>query len=148
MTTAPPVRGDPERDPDEPGDAEPQHAEEHPGADGACGGLASERRPAARIEPERRKQRDLGEDPVHVEEPLVALGLVDELGAEGPVDVDGRETEVVRHRGGKEQERAGDESCGDDDREDCSQNASPGRASGLGPGSGSARRSSTGAANG
>ena len=47
--------------------------------------------PALRVDPERDEERDLCEDPVDVEETLVPLRPLDEVGAEDRVDVDGAE---------------------------------------------------------
>ena len=106
VATRPPVRHEPERQVDEPDDAEPEHAEEHPRADRPRRGLADEGNAASRVQPEREQERDLREHPEHVEHTLVALRLCDEAGSEDGVDVDRRAREVVRHRGGVEEERS------------------------------------------
>ena len=51
----PPVGGDRERKVDEPGEAQTEHPEEHPGADRSRRGLPHEFRAAARVEPQRRE---------------------------------------------------------------------------------------------
>ena len=101
----PPVRGEPEREVDEPHDAEAEHPEQHPRADRAGRRLLRECDPAARVERERDEERDLGEEPVDVEEAFVPLGPGDDSGAEDPTDVDAAENEIVRYGRGVEDER-------------------------------------------
>jgi hypothetical protein len=91
---------------DEPCDREAEHAQEHPGADGPRRRLACERGAALRVEPQRDQQRYLCEQPVEVEEALVAPSALDEVRAEERVDVDGPERELVRDGGRVEEERA------------------------------------------
>jgi hypothetical protein len=89
------MRREPEGETDEPHDAEAEHPEQHSGADGAGRRLLRERDPAARVERERDEKRDLGEEPVDVEEALVPLGPGDDSGAEDLADVDVAQTEIV-----------------------------------------------------
>ena len=98
------MRGERERKVHEPRDAEAEHPEEHPRADRPRRGLPRESGAAARVEPERDEQRDLREHPVDVEEAVVALRPLDEVGAEDRVDVDPAERQVVRDGGGVEEE--------------------------------------------
>ncbi len=64
----------PERQVDEPHDREPEHPEQHPRADRAGRGLPRERGALARVDPQRREQRDLREHPEDVQEALEPLG--------------------------------------------------------------------------
>ena len=105
--------------------AEPEHPEQHPRADRPGRRLAREAGAAPRVDPERHEERDLREDPDDVEEALVALRPLDEVGAEDRVDVDRREREVVRHRRRVEEERAERERRDDERGEDDPQKASP-----------------------
>ena len=68
----------PERQVHEPHDREPEHAEQHPGADRTGRGLARERGTLARVDPQRREQRDLRERPEDVQEAFEALRPGDE----------------------------------------------------------------------
>ena len=63
---------------------------------------------AARVDPERREQRDLPEHPGDQEEALDAHGMADERLAEHGVGVDGREAQARGH-GRAEEERRADE---------------------------------------
>ena len=101
----PPVRRERERKVHEPGDRETEHPEEHSRADRPRRRLPHESSAALRVDPERDEERDLREHPVDVEEPLVALRALDEVGAEDRVDVDRPEREVVRNGGRVEEER-------------------------------------------
>ena len=97
MPPLPPERSHGERKPHDPCEPQPDHAEQHPGADRAGGRLAREARAASRVDGERDEERSLREHPVHVEEPPVALGARDELRTEDRADVDLRQRKVVRH---------------------------------------------------
>ena len=125
VPSRPPVPREAERQPDEPDDAEPEHPEEHPGADRAGRRLAREHGAASRVQPERHEQRDLRQHPEDVEDALVPFRVVHELLAEGCVDVDRGQGQAVRDGGRIEQEPS-DRECREDDRgEGCSQKASP-----------------------
>jgi hypothetical protein len=87
----PPVGCERERHVHEPRDREAEHSEQHPGADRARGGLTREHGAALGIDPQRREERDLCDHPVDVEEPLVPLRPVDEVGPEHCIDVHRRE---------------------------------------------------------
>ena len=67
----------------------------------------AKRSAALRVDPERDEERDLCEHPVDVEETLVPLRALDEVGAEDRVDVDRPEHERVRN-GGRVEEIRGD----------------------------------------
>ena len=140
--------GDPERKPDQPDDAEPEHAEQHSGADRTGRRLAGKHGTAPRVDPQGREQHDLSQNPGDVEEALVPPRLVDESGSEGLVDVDGGECEISRNVRREQQDGGDDESGRDDDPECCSQKVSPGSASGSGSTIGVGRPASTGAAYG
>jgi hypothetical protein len=135
------------RDLDEPDDGKPEHPEEHPGPDRARRRLAREHGSAACVEPEHGQEGDLGEHPVGVQEPLVALRSGDGLAAEELVDRDGSQNEVVGDVGGEEEEGADDERGQDDDRDGDPQNAGLGSGGKRGSTSGE-RPSSTGEAYG
>ena len=95
---------------------EPEHPEEHPGADRAGRRLAGERGAAPRVQPERQQERDLRENPERRRRSArSASRSVDEVRAEDRVDVDRGEREVVRDRGRVEEERA-DRERRDDER--------------------------------
>ena len=55
--------GEPEGQLAQPDQSEPEHPEQHPGADPAGSRLADEASAVARVQPERGEQRDLGEEP-------------------------------------------------------------------------------------
>ena len=108
-----------ERKLDEPDDPEAEHAEQHPGADRPGGRLPGEPRPAPRVDPQRREERDLPEHPGEEEEPLDVDGLANECLAEDGVDVDAGEMQAGGNRGAEEERCAhepdGDRDSGDDD---------------------------------
>ena len=113
--------GEPERELAQPDQSESEHPEQHSGADPAGGRLADEASPVARVQPERGEQRDLGEQPVDVEEALVVLGSLDEPAAEDLVDVDWRQRELVRNDRGQEEpdrRRPGEGENGEGDEPD------------------------------
>ena len=121
------MRGEPERQVDEPDDAQPEHPEQHPGSDRPGRGLPHEHGAAPGVDPQREEKRDLREHPEDVEDALVPLRLGDEVRAEDVVDVDRVECQAARNRGRIEEERA-DGECRDDERgEESLQKASPTR---------------------
>ena len=88
---------------------ETEHPEQHPRADRPGGRLPREGSAALGVDPERDEERDLREHPVDVEEALVPLRALDEVGAEDRVDVDRSEREIVRNGGRVEEIRSGRE---------------------------------------
>ncbi len=135
VPSLPPHRHEPERQPDEPDDAEPEHPEQHPGADPARRRLLHEPDTASRVHPQHQQEHHLREQPVEHEEPLVAAGVADELRAEGGVDVDARQGEPLGH--GVVQQQPGrddpDTHCRDQRCEAERLQAGSPRASGPGP---------------
>ena len=135
---------------DEPYDSEAEHPEEHPGADRSRRRLPHEPRAALRVDPERREKRDLREDPVDVEEALVAPRPLDEVSPEHLVDVERAEGKIVGDGGRVEEEGAEreerDAEYGDRRFQKASPTAGAGSAA-ISSGSGSASRR-TGAAYG
>jgi hypothetical protein len=113
VTPVPPVRHEPEREPDEPDDGEAEHAEEHPGADRARGRLAGESGSAPGVQPQHGDEGDLRERPDDEEKALVAMRVRDELGSEHLVDVDTAEGEVVGNSAGKKEHCAEREEASD-----------------------------------
>ena len=95
---------------------EAEHPEQHPRPDRPGRRLAGEPRAAAGVEPERREQRDLSENPDDQEEPLDAHRLVDGCLAEDGVHVDVGEMQPGRHRCAQ-QERGAVEPGRNDDGE-------------------------------
>ena len=94
---------------------------------------------------ERREERDLREDPVDVEEALVARCPRHRVAPNTCCRVDVREDEVVRDGGGVQDERSERERSDDERRgEDESQKASPG--AGIGANAISSGTCSSGAA--
>ena len=86
--------------------------EQHPGADRPGRRLPREARPAAGVEPERREQRDLAENPGEQEEALDVHGLAHECLAEDGVDIHGGKVQAGRD-GRAEEERCAYEPDGD-----------------------------------
>ncbi len=125
VPAVPPVARRTERDPHEPGDRDPEHPEQHPGADRPCGRLAEERDPSSRVDGEHGQERDLREHPEHVVETLEARCARDERRAENRIDVDRGERQVVGDVGWVQEDRAGDEDRADDDRDGDLQDVSP-----------------------
>ena len=119
VAARPPEVEQPERELDEPDDPEPEHAEQHAGADRPGGRLAREAGAAAGVDPERREQRDLPEHPGDEEEALDARRprRTRRLAEDG-VDVDCGEVQAGRHRRAEEQRRADEpgRGRGDDER--------------------------------
>ena len=109
----------------DPRDRETEHSEEHSRADRPGGRLPREGSAALRVDPERDEERDLREHPVDVEEPLVPLRTLDEVGAEDRVDVDRPEHEIVRNGGRVEEIRSGRERDGAERDERDPQKVSP-----------------------
>ena len=109
----------------DPRDRETEHSEEHSRADRPGGRLPREASAALRVDPERDEERDLREHPVDVEEPLVPLRTLDEVGAEDRVDVDRPEHERVRNGGRVEEIRSGRERHGAERDEGDPQKVSP-----------------------
>src|SRR5262249_19582910 len=106
------------------------------------GGLAHEDRAAPRVDPERPDQRDLREQPVDVEEAVVAPRAVDEVRPEHRAHVDVRQHEVVGNGGRGEEGCAGDQRRAPEGGERDLQKVSPkdnSWNSGRGSGSGSRR---------
>ena len=105
----------------EPDDPEPEHAEQHAGADWPGCGLADEAHPAAGVDPERRNECDLLHHPGDKEEALDAHCFVNKPSAEDRADVHGSEVQAGRYRGVEEQRGAPQPGCGcadDGDRSD------------------------------
>ena len=99
----PPERDEPERELHEPHEPEPEHAEQHPGADRARGRFAGERGTPLRVDPEDEQERRLGAEPEQKQEPLEPFRPRDEAGAEDGVLVDRRQREVARDDRRKQQ---------------------------------------------
>ena len=95
-----------ERQLDQPDEPEPEHAQQHPGADRPRGRLPGEPRPATGIDPQRREQRDLPEDPGEEEEPLDVHRPADESLAEHGVGIDAGEVQAGRDRRAEEERGA------------------------------------------
>ncbi len=114
VSAVPPQGRDRERQLRQPHDREPDHPEEHPGADRPGRRLADEPRAPLRVHPERRQSDDLRERPVDVEEALVALRLGHELAAEGRLHVHAGERQVVRDDAARQEPGRDDPACGEE----------------------------------
>ena len=91
---------------DQPDEPEAEHAEQHSRADRPRCRLPGEPRPATGIDPERREEGDLPEDPGEQEEPLDVHRLADERLAEHGVGIDAGEVQAGRDRRAEEERRA------------------------------------------
>ncbi len=111
----------------EPDDPQPEHPEQHAGADRPGGRLAHVAGPTAGVDPEGGEQGDLLEQPGDEEEALDAGGFLDEFPAEDGLRVEGREAQAGRERRPEEQRRAQEpDHRRDDDEKRPGQTTQPG----------------------
>src|SRR5438270_62708 len=82
VAALPPELGETERELGEPDEGETDHPEQRPGADAPGGRLACEAGSVARVDREHDEERELREDEVGAQEPLVAGGAPKGGGAE------------------------------------------------------------------
>ncbi len=93
----PPELREAEGELDDPEDAEPEHREQHPGADTAGRRLADEPHAPDCIPCEHRHGRQLGEEEEPADDAFVVLGALELGGAEDLARIDARRVEARRH---------------------------------------------------